>query len=96
MPGFLYSAESRCRLYPMVFAYNYSVSTIEICVPVLGGCDSFKSVELPNVFEALVNELPGTLPVRPDLTAVLSGAAARAVEQPFGATSNGTNAPVFA
>ena len=80
----------------MVLAYDDSVSAIEIGVPVPGGRDFPEPVELSDVFETLVDELPGALPVRPDLTAILSGAAAGTVEQPFGAACNRTNPAVLA
>ena len=47
----------------MVFAYDHSVSAIAIGVPVLRGCDFLEPVDLADVFETLVYELPGALPV---------------------------------
>jgi hypothetical protein len=81
----------RWRSDSVVFADDDSVSAVETGVPVLGRGDLFEPVELADVFETLVDELPGTLAVRPDLTTVLSVAAARAVEQMFGAARDGAN-----
>ena len=79
----------------MVFANDDSVSTIEAWVPVLGGSDLPESVELSDIFQSLIDELPGTLAIRPDFTAVFPGAAAWSVEQPLGAAREWADTAVF-
>ena len=80
----------------MVFADDDSVAAVEVGVPVLGWGNFFEPVELADVFETLVNELPSALAVGTDLATVLSGASARAVEHMLGAARYGADASEFA
>jgi hypothetical protein len=73
----------------VIFADDDPVDAVEAGVPVFGWGDFLETVELADVFEALIDELPGALAVGADLATVLSGAAARAVEQMFGAARDG-------
>jgi len=72
----LMSAQSQLNLVPdgtldsVVLANHAALATIQAPAPVLRGGDPAELVELPDFFQAHVDELPGAWHIRTDLAAV--------------------------
>ena len=79
----------------MIFT-NYGTVTAGLTsVPVLRRFDFFQPVELADLFETLINKLPGALAFGINFAAVFSRATAWAVEHVFGTASDRADAAVF-
>ena len=72
----LMSAQSQLNLVPdgtldsVVLTNHEALATIQAPAPVLRGGDPAELVELPDFFQARVDELPGAWHIRTDLAAV--------------------------
>lgn len=64
----------------MVFADDGTAAAGQAWTPVLGLPDLLQPVQLPNIFEPFVNELPGARKAGVDFAPVFTRAAARAVQ----------------
>ncbi len=60
----------------MIFAHESAAAAGQAGAPVLGGADLFEFVGLADVLQTLIDELPGTIDVGSDFTALCTRAAA--------------------
>lgn len=78
----------------MVFADDGSAATGQAWTPVLGRLDLLQPIQLPNIFEPFVNELPGARKAGVDFTPVFTRAAARAIHHVLRAAGDRADAAV--
>ena len=82
------------RSHSVIFAHNCAAAAGEAGTPVLGRLDLLQAVQLPDLLETFVDELPGARTAGVDFAAVFARAAARAVEHVLGAAGDRTNPAV--
>lgn len=78
----------------MVFADDGPAAAGQAWTPVLGRLDLLQPVQLPNIFEPFVNELPGARKAGVDFAPVFTRSAARAVHHVLRAAGDRADAAV--
>jgi hypothetical protein len=71
-PSILFGARAHVDSHPVVFADDGSAAAGQACTPVLEWPDLLQAVQLPDIFESFVNELPGARKVWVDLAPVFA------------------------